>query len=75
MKQLKKTITLYDAGGLIIVYALFGLPLGVIFDYFWNLLVFSVALPRLPGVTVTSPGIVLALVKERLSFSSLPCWG
>ena len=56
MRQLKKTITLYDAGGLIIVWMLFGLPLGVIFDYFWNLLVFSLALPRLPGVASADPG-------------------
>jgi hypothetical protein len=49
MKQQKKIITLYDAGGLWLIFAFFGLPLGVIFDYFWNLLVFSIVLPRLPS--------------------------
>jgi len=28
---------------------LFGLPIGLIIGYFWNLLIFSLALPRLPG--------------------------
>jgi hypothetical protein len=47
--QQKKTITLYDAGGFWLILVFFGLPLGVIFDYFWNLLIFAIALPRLPG--------------------------
>ncbi len=49
MKESKKSITLYDAGGLIILIALFGIPFGSIFDYLWNLLVFSAALPNLPA--------------------------
>ena len=49
MKETKKTITLFDVGGLIIIVALFGLPLGVMFDYVWNLVVFSAAAPLLPG--------------------------
>lgn len=58
---MKKSVKLFDAGGLIILWMLFGLPLGVIFDYLWNLLVFSVALPHLPGIKdnsrdVKSPG-------------------
>ena len=38
MKHLKNTTTLYDAGGLLLVLILFGLPFGIIFDYLWNLL-------------------------------------
>ena len=48
MKEPKKYFKLYDAGGLIIFIMLFGIPFGSIFDYLWNLLVFSVALPFLP---------------------------
>lgn len=44
MKLVKNSTTLYDAGGLFIFIALFGIPFGSIFDYLWNLLVFSVAL-------------------------------
>ncbi len=49
MKESKKSVTLYDAGGLIIFITIFGIPFGSIFDYLWNLLVFSVALPFLPA--------------------------
>ncbi len=49
MSEPRKTITLYDAGGVIIAIVLFGIPFGSIFDYLWNLLVMSVALPHLPG--------------------------
>jgi len=49
MKESKKSVTLYDAGGLIILITIFGIPFGSIFDYLWNLLVFSVALPFLPA--------------------------
>jgi hypothetical protein len=42
-----RTITLRDAGGLIIIWLFFGLPLGVIFDYVWNLVVLSTSLPLL----------------------------
>jgi hypothetical protein len=48
MNKPKKSITLYDAGGLIILIALFGIPFGSIFDYLWNFLVFSLGLPVLP---------------------------
>ena len=49
MTQGKKSATLYDAGGGIIFIIFFGIPFGSLFDYLWNLLVLSVALPRLPG--------------------------
>jgi uncharacterized membrane protein YjgN (DUF898 family) len=45
MKESRNSIKLYDAGGLIIFIMIFGIPFGVIFDYLWNLIVFSVALP------------------------------
>ncbi len=49
MKESRNSVTLYDAGGLIILITIFGIPFGSIFDYLWNLLVFSVALPFLPA--------------------------
>lgn len=58
MKRLKKTTTLYDAGGLLLVIILFGLPFGIIFDYLWNLLVLSLALPRLPRRVAPNPGSI-----------------
>jgi len=51
MEDSKKSIVLYDVGGVIIVVLFFGIPFGSIFDYLWNLLVLSVTLPRLPGET------------------------
>ena len=51
MNKPKNSIMLYDAGGLIIFIMLFGVPFGSIFDYLWNLLVFSVTLPFLPSET------------------------
>ncbi len=45
----KKTITVYDAGGMFLVLIFLGIPFGTIFDYIWNLIVLSVAMPRLPG--------------------------
>jgi len=51
MKETKKSIMLYDVGGVIIAVLFFGIPFGSAFDYLWNLLVFSIALPRLPGDT------------------------
>ena len=53
MRKLK-TVTLYDAGGFILVWIFFGLPLGIIFDYLWNLLVLWIALPRLQQKTVAT---------------------
>ncbi len=47
MEESKRSVTLYDAGGLILVLTFFGIPFGSIFDYLWNLLVFSIALPFL----------------------------
>jgi hypothetical protein len=47
----KKTIKLYDVGGLVLVVTFVGIPFGTIVDYIWNLLVLSVTLPRLPGTT------------------------
>lgn len=58
MKYFKKTTTLYDAGGLIVIWLFFGLPVGIIFDYLWNLLVLSLALPRLPKTVTQNPGDV-----------------
>ena len=49
MKETKKTVRLYDVGGVIIAVLFFGIPFGSIFDYLWNLLVLSLALPLLPG--------------------------
>jgi hypothetical protein len=54
MKDPKNTVTLYDAGGLFLLWAIFGLPLGIVFDYFWNLLVLSLALPRLSGIALSN---------------------
>ena len=48
MKEKGKSIVLYDVGGAIILVFL-GIPFGSVFDYLWNLLVLSLALPRLPG--------------------------
>jgi hypothetical protein len=49
MKKLR-TVTLYDAGGLILVWLFFGLPLGVIFDYLWNLIILLLALLLLRNI-------------------------
>ena len=53
MKKLK-TVTLYDAGGFILIWIFFGLPLGIIFDYLWNFLVLWIALPRLQRKAITN---------------------
>jgi hypothetical protein len=44
-----KTVTLHDAGGLIIGVILLGVPFGTLFDYLWNFVVLSVVLPRVGG--------------------------
>ena len=49
MKEKGESIVLYDAGGVILAVIFFGIPFGSVFDYLWNLLVLSLALPRLPG--------------------------
>ena len=51
MEDSKKSIVLYDFGGVIIAVLFFGIPFGSVFDYLWNLLFISLALPRLPGDT------------------------
>jgi hypothetical protein len=51
MEDSRKSIVLYDAGGVIIAVIFFGIPFGSVFDYLWNLLILSVTLPRLPGDT------------------------
>ncbi len=43
-----RSITLYDAGGFFLILLFFGVPLGTLFDFIWNLVVISVTLPRLP---------------------------
>ena len=48
MKNERKTITLYDFGGGVLILALFGLPFGIAIDYIWNRFVLSMTLPRLP---------------------------
>ena len=52
----EKTIKLYDFGGLVLGVTLLGIPFGTIIDYIWNLLVLSLALPRLPGNAVVEIG-------------------
>jgi hypothetical protein len=49
VKEIGKSIILYDAGGVFFFLIFFGIPLGSIVDYLWNLIVLSLALPRLPG--------------------------
>ena len=44
-----RSVTLYDAGGFFLILLFFGVPLGTLFDFIWNLVVISVTLPRLPG--------------------------
>jgi hypothetical protein len=49
MSEVKdKSIKLYDAGGFFLILLFFGVPLGTLFDFIWNLVVISVTLPRLP---------------------------
>ena len=55
---------LYDFGGLLLVIIFFGLPLGIIFDYLWNLLVLSLALPRLPRRVTPNPGSISAGIEN-----------
>lgn len=54
----KKSITLFDAGGMILVWLFLGLPIGIVFDYFWNLLVLSVSLPRLLRGGISNPDMM-----------------
>ncbi len=56
MNKSEKPVTLYDAGGLIILITIFGIPFGSILDYLWNLLVFSVTLPFLSVSGKIKPG-------------------
>jgi hypothetical protein len=58
----KKTVTLYDFGGGILLLAMFGLPFGIIIDYIWNRIVLSLTLRRLVKVP---PG---ALALKRIGY-------
>ncbi len=49
MEKAKKSVRLYDAGGVFLLLALFGIPFGSILDYIWNFVVFGVTLRFLPG--------------------------
>jgi hypothetical protein len=49
MQTTGKTVKLQDAGGFIIGVIFLGLPFGTLFDYLWNYLVLSIALPRVVG--------------------------
>jgi len=49
MEDSKKSIVLYDVGGGVLMLVIFGIPFGSAFDYLWNLIVLSIALPLLPG--------------------------
>jgi hypothetical protein len=53
----KKTVTLYDFGGGILLLAMFGLPFGIIIDYIWNRIVLSLTLRHL----IKAPPGALAL--------------
>ncbi len=41
MRETKKSVTLYDGGGGFLIWVLFGIPLGSLFDYAWNCFVLS----------------------------------
>ncbi len=72
MKEEKeRTVTLYDAGGVIILVVLFGIPFGSAFDYLWNLLVFSVALPLLPKNGSPDYGRINITQRRRLLYCLL----
>ncbi len=67
MRSTKKTVTLYDLGGMILVWLFFGLPVGIIFDYFWNLLVLSVGLPLiLKSRTLSSQEMAISRGRKYL---------
>ena len=53
----RKTTTLYDFGGGLLLLAMFGMPFGVIIDYLWNLVVLSLTLRRL--IKITSDSLAL----------------
>ena len=46
MKESKKSITLYDGGGIFLIWMLLGIPFGSVLDYFWNYVVLSQTLKR-----------------------------
>src|SRR4030042_809175 len=73
MNEVKdRSITLYDAGGFFLIFLFFGIPLGTLFDFIWNLVVISVTLPRLPGGTEIGIGfwrrVVFCLLLTALGF-------
>jgi len=67
MKALRKTTTLYDAGGLILVLIIFGLPVGIIVDYLWNLLVLTLALPRVTRSVSNFPPGEIAMQSQQVT--------
>lgn len=46
MKEPKKSVTLYDGGGVFLIWMLLGIPFGSVLDYFWNYIVLSQTLKR-----------------------------
>lgn len=64
----EKSITLYDAGSFILVWLFFGLPVGIISDYLWNLLVLWVSLPRLLRSANSNPGALIINKGEKLGY-------
>jgi hypothetical protein len=67
-KPREKSIILYDAGSFILVWVFFGLPVGIIADYLWNLLVLSVSLPRLPRSVNSNPGALSISTGKKLAY-------
>jgi len=71
-EEKNKSITLYDAGGFFLILLFFGVPLGTLFDFIWNLIVISVVLPRLPGLEEIRVGcwrrLLFCLIITALGF-------
>lgn len=68
-KSREKSITLYDGGSFILVWVFFGLPVGIIADYLWNLLVLWVSLPRLPWSADANPDTLNINKGKKLAYS------
>lgn len=49
VKVQRKSVVLRDVGGAFLLLLFFGIPIGSVLDFLWNLFVLSVALPLLPG--------------------------
>jgi len=67
-KPREKSITLYDAGSFILVWVFFGLPVGIIADYLWNLLVLSISIPRLSRSVNSNPGALSIPTSKKLVY-------